>query len=130
MEKPMPTEVPQLDEKSFRDLIEDIRSRIPGYTPEWTDHDEADPGIALIELFAYLAKQLPYRVSPVKAADAARLAHVLALVEQEAQAVAASEVSGESVEVVVNGECWRRVDSLRDTGADDGDVPESVDLDN
>ena len=39
--------------------------RIPVYTNEWTDHNETDPGIALLELFAYLGESVLYRFNQI-----------------------------------------------------------------
>ena len=30
--------------------------------PDWTDHTQHDPGVALVELFAYTAQSLSYRI--------------------------------------------------------------------
>lgn len=38
---------------------------IPRYCPEWTDHNVSDPGVALIELFAWMTDLLLYRVNQV-----------------------------------------------------------------
>lgn len=45
------------DYNSFRKALIDL---IPAKLPEWTDRSEADFGIALIELFAYMADILSY----------------------------------------------------------------------
>src|ERR1700752_1763407 len=42
---------------SFRKALVDL---IPAKLPEWTDRSEADFGIALLELFAYMADILSY----------------------------------------------------------------------
>jgi predicted phage baseplate assembly protein len=52
---------PILDDRSFEQLREELVRRIPTYTPEWTNHNESDPGIALLELFAYLGESLLFR---------------------------------------------------------------------
>lgn len=61
----MPLEAPTLDDRTFEDLVRELRLRIPRYTPEWTDHNESDPGITLIQLFAWLAETLLYRMNQV-----------------------------------------------------------------
>ncbi len=61
----MPLPNIQLDDRSFEDLVTELRRRIPAYTPEWTDFNESDPGIALIELFAWLADILIYRINQI-----------------------------------------------------------------
>ena len=35
--------------------------RVPVYTPGWTDHADSDPGVTLLQLFAFLAENLLYR---------------------------------------------------------------------
>ena len=55
----------QLDDRSYTDLVNELRRRIPAYTPEWTDYNDSDPGIALIELFSWLADILIYRINQV-----------------------------------------------------------------
>jgi predicted phage baseplate assembly protein len=54
-----------LDDRSFEDLIEECILRIPRYCPEWTNHNPGDPGITLIELFAWLTDQMLMRFNQV-----------------------------------------------------------------
>ena len=37
--------LPELDDRRFRDLVDEARSLIPTYSPSWTDHNAHDPGI-------------------------------------------------------------------------------------
>ncbi|MBZ5681035.1 MAG: baseplate J/gp47 family protein [Acidobacteriia bacterium] len=59
----MPLTLPNLDDLSWEQLVREGRSLIPAYAPEWTNHNAADPGITLIELFAYLSEILIYRLN-------------------------------------------------------------------
>ncbi len=54
-----------LDDRSWEDLRDELVRRIPVHAPEWTDHNPGDPGIALVELFAYLGTNLLYRMNRV-----------------------------------------------------------------
>lgn len=54
-----------LDDRSFDDLVEECINRIPRYCPEWTDHNLSDPGITLVELFAWLTDQMLLRFNQV-----------------------------------------------------------------
>lgn len=54
-----------LDDRSYEDLREELIRRIPVHAPEWTDHNPGDPGIALVELFAWLGANLLYRMNRV-----------------------------------------------------------------
>lgn len=57
--------VSNLDDRTFQDLVREARAMIPHYCPEWTDHDLSDPGITLIELFAWMVETLLYRLNKV-----------------------------------------------------------------
>src|SRR3974390_3526950 len=61
----MPLPLPDLDDRSYGDLVAEARSLIPALAPDWTDHNPADPGITLIELFAWLSEMLLYRINQV-----------------------------------------------------------------
>ena len=61
----MSIELPNLDDRTYRDLVEEALSMIPSHAPKWTNHNPSDPGITLIELFAYLSEMLIYRINRV-----------------------------------------------------------------
>src|SRR2546421_1439648 len=61
----MPLPVPILDDRSYQQLRDELVRRIPAYTPEWTDHNASDPGITLIELFAFLGENLLFRFNQI-----------------------------------------------------------------
>ena len=62
----MPLPAPNLDDLRFQtDLVDEARRRIIRYCPEWTDYNLSDPGITLIELFAWMTEQLVYRLNRV-----------------------------------------------------------------
>ncbi|MEW6231988.1 MAG: putative baseplate assembly protein [Chloroflexota bacterium] len=61
----MPLPVPKLDDRTFQDIVYEARRLIPRYCPEWTDHNLSDPGITLIELFAWMTDLILYRLNRV-----------------------------------------------------------------
>jgi predicted phage baseplate assembly protein len=56
---------PNLDDRQYDDLVRECFLRIPRYCPEWTNHNPGDPGVALIELFAWLTDQMLWRFNQV-----------------------------------------------------------------
>jgi predicted phage baseplate assembly protein len=56
---------PILDNRTYEQLRDELVKRIPVYAPEWTDHNETDPGIALLELFAHLGESLLFRFNQI-----------------------------------------------------------------
>jgi predicted phage baseplate assembly protein len=61
----MPIPLPQLDDTRFQALVDEARLLIPRHAPTWTDHNVHDPGITLIELFAWLAETQIYTLDQV-----------------------------------------------------------------
>lgn len=66
---PLSIPLPNLDDRSFADLVEEGKRLIPSFAPSWTDHNSSDPGITFIELFAFIAEMLIYRVNRVSEAN-------------------------------------------------------------
>ena len=65
----MPIPLPNLDDRTFEQLMTQARGLIPGLQPEWTNHNESDPGIVLVELLAWLTEMLLYRVNQIPQAN-------------------------------------------------------------
>jgi hypothetical protein len=59
----MPLPLPNLDTRRWADLVDDARGVIARYAPAWTDYNAHDPGITLVELFAWLVEMDVYRVN-------------------------------------------------------------------
>jgi predicted phage baseplate assembly protein len=57
--------VPNLDDRRFQDLVDDAKRLVQQRCPEWTDHNVSDPGVTLIETFAWMTDQLIYRLNRV-----------------------------------------------------------------
>lgn len=64
-----------LDDRTYQELVEECILRIPRYCPEWTHYNASDPGITLIELFAWLTDQMLLRFNQVP------LRHYIAFLE-------------------------------------------------
>ncbi len=56
---------PNLDDRRFQDLVDDAKRLVQQRCPEWTDHNVSDPGVTLIETFAFMVDQLLYRLNRV-----------------------------------------------------------------
>ncbi len=56
---------PKLDDRTFQDIVDEAKKRIPHYCKEWTDHNVSDPGVTLIELFAWMTDIVLYRMNQV-----------------------------------------------------------------
>jgi len=61
----MPLTIPTLDDRRYQDLLDEALARIPVHTPEWTNFNKSDPGVTLIEVFAFLTENLLYRSNQI-----------------------------------------------------------------
>ncbi|HEU5003791.1 MAG TPA: putative baseplate assembly protein [Actinomycetota bacterium] len=56
---------PNLDDRRFQDLVDEAKRLVQQRCPEWTDHNVSDPGVTLIETFAFMTDQLLFRLNRV-----------------------------------------------------------------
>lgn len=61
----MPLTAPKLDDRNFQSIVDEAKKRILQYCKEWTDHNVSDPGVTMIELFAWMTDMLLYRLNQV-----------------------------------------------------------------
>ena len=52
-------------DRTFDEIYAELRQRIPRYNPAWTDFNDSDPGITLLQLFAWLAEMTLHRMGDV-----------------------------------------------------------------
>lgn len=73
----MPLNIPSIDNRTYRQLLDEALARIPVHTPEWTNFNESDPGITLIEVFAFMAESLLYRANQIPERNRAKFLKLL-----------------------------------------------------
>ena len=61
----MPITPPTIDNRRFAQLVEDTLARASVHTPEWTNFNQSDPGVTLVQLFSFLTENLLYRANLV-----------------------------------------------------------------
>jgi hypothetical protein len=59
----MPLPLPNLDDRSFQQLLDECHARIKATRPTWTDFSPSNPGEVLLELFAHLTEVMIYRLN-------------------------------------------------------------------
>ncbi|MEK7993734.1 MAG: hypothetical protein AAB403_08020 [Planctomycetota bacterium] len=83
----MPLPVPNLDDRTFDQLASEARGLIPKYFPDWTDHNLSDPGITLLELFAFLMEAALYRLNRVPEATLENFAALVGISRRPSEPV-------------------------------------------
>jgi hypothetical protein len=61
--------MPELDDRSYDDLVQEGLTLLPVVAPGWTNHNPSDPGITLVELLAYITEMMVYRLGRVSPAS-------------------------------------------------------------
>src|SRR5258708_5808018 len=59
----MPLPLPNLDDRNFNQLVDGAKRIIQQRMPDWTDLSPSDPGIVLLDVFAYLPETMIYRLN-------------------------------------------------------------------
>jgi hypothetical protein len=78
---------PILDNVVYEELVKEAKSLIPIYAPEWTNHNPSDPGITLIELFAWLCEMIIYRIDQVPEKNYLRFLKLLGIQLNEGEEI-------------------------------------------
>lgn len=72
-----------LDDRTFQDIVDEAKKRIAASCPAWTDHNVSDPGVTLVELFAWMTEMILYRLNQVPEKNYIRFLELLGLKLQE-----------------------------------------------
>lgn len=75
---PLQTQEPRFD-RPFEEIFNELRDRIPRYNPRWTNFNDSDPGITLLQLFAWLAEMTLHRMGEVPRKTYMKFAQLLGL---------------------------------------------------
>lgn len=59
----MPIKTPNLDDRDFDQMVEESLRYIRENCPQWSDLSPHDPGVVLLELFAFLTEAMIYRLN-------------------------------------------------------------------
>ncbi|MCP3963668.1 MAG: putative baseplate assembly protein, partial [bacterium] len=84
----MPISPPSLADLDYDRLVREVLARRSAHTAEWSDPQPGDPGVTLVELFAWLVDTLLYRANLIP--EKQRYAFLRLLGEQVRPAVSAS----------------------------------------
>ena len=57
--------LPNLDDQSYDDIMETTRRRVMQYFPEWSNFNPSDPGVTILELFAWLKEMQQYHLNRI-----------------------------------------------------------------
>jgi len=70
-----------MNDKALQALASDFDSRLRADAPDWTDRREHDPGVALLEVFAFLTEQLAFRSDHIPERGRGVIARIVATLD-------------------------------------------------
>jgi predicted phage baseplate assembly protein len=73
----MPLRLPEIDSRNFQQLVDETLARVPIHTPEWTNFGPSDPGVTLVQLYAFLTENLIYRANQIPMRNRAKFLDLL-----------------------------------------------------
>ncbi|MBV8901875.1 MAG: putative baseplate assembly protein [Verrucomicrobia bacterium] len=79
--------VPQIESRSFDEIIAETLARIPVHNPEYTNYqNNSDPGVTILQLFAFMVENLEYICNQVPDQNRLKFLSLLDIPMQPAQA--------------------------------------------
>lgn len=57
----MSIQLPEVDGRTYQELLSEATARIPVHNPEWVNFNDSDPGMTLLQLWAFMSENLLYQ---------------------------------------------------------------------
>ncbi|HIW34279.1 MAG TPA: baseplate J/gp47 family protein [Candidatus Paenibacillus intestinavium] len=75
--------IPNLDDRSFEQLVREARDLIPRIAPDWTDENAHDPGITLLEMLAWHLEMQQYELDALSVTHERKFLKLLGVVPRD-----------------------------------------------
>lgn len=82
----MPIEIPDIDDRDYQQILNETLARIRVHNPEWNNYNDSDPGITLLQLFAFMGENLLYRANRIPERNRLKFLSLLGIPLQPAEA--------------------------------------------
>ena len=74
----MPITLPDLDTKTYQNIVDEMLASIPNYTDKWTNYNVSDPGITILEMLCWITEATLYRINKIPDASYVNFLRLLA----------------------------------------------------
>lgn len=71
--------IPDIDDRGFEEILDEALSRVPVHNPEYTNFNESDPGVTMLEVFSFLTESLLYRANQIPERNRLKFLRLLGL---------------------------------------------------
>lgn len=79
-------ELPEIDDRDFSQLLAEAKARIPVHNPEWVNFNDADPGMTLLQLWAFMSENLLYQAKLIPERNRLKFLKLLGIEPEPARA--------------------------------------------
>lgn len=77
---------PTIDDRSFEEILDEALSRIPVHNPDWTNFNESDPGVTMLQVVSFVVESMLYRANRVPERNRIKFLNLLGVDRQPATA--------------------------------------------
>ncbi len=82
----MPIEIPDIDDRDYKEILNESLARIRVHNPEWNNYNDSDPGVTLLQLFSFMGESLLYRANRIPERNRLKFLTLLGVPLQAAEA--------------------------------------------
>lgn len=76
---------PAVDARTYREIITEALARVPVHTPEWNNLGASDPGVTLLQVFAFIAESAIYRANRIPVRNRQKFLRLLGIGQRSAE---------------------------------------------
>ncbi|MEF8795519.1 MAG: putative baseplate assembly protein [Salinivenus sp.] len=75
---------PTIDDRDYEEILDEALSRIPAHNPDWTNFNESDPGVTMLQVISFVAESMLYRANRVPERNRIKFLKLLGVERQPA----------------------------------------------
>lgn len=76
--------LPKIDDRSYQEILTEVLERIPVHNPQWKNLLDSDPGVTILQLFAFMSENLLYRANMIPERNRIKFLQLLGVPTQAA----------------------------------------------
>ncbi|MFB6247928.1 MAG: hypothetical protein ABEL97_05090 [Salinibacter sp.] len=75
---------PTIDDRDYEEILDEALSRIPAHNPDWTNFNESDPGVTMLQVISFVVESMLYRANRVPERNRLKFLKLLGIERQPA----------------------------------------------
>ncbi len=75
---------PAIDDRDYEEILDEALERIPVHNPDWTNFNESDPGVTMLQVLSFVVESMLYRANRVPERNRRKFLNLLGVERQPA----------------------------------------------